>query len=141
MFWKAYNQSAMRLCEHFLSYKVTVKYIKKVKQTVCYCGFPQQALEKIKAKALENNCGFNEEEKQVIISGLIDKNDYEKWKYQFRADEHILAVREPSAIYKTTEKTTTEMLIKKIREYPLENSTPMQTMLFVHNLKRQITAK
>lgn len=144
IFYRAYNRSAMRLCLHFQSYKVNVKYIKKVKQEIYYCGFPVQSFEKVKQWASEKGYAVNEEEKQVTISGLADENDYEKWMEPYKRQQgsmhpcethkNAITVHEPVATYNTT----AEMLIQKIREYPLENSTPMQAMLFVQELKKEI---
>ncbi len=80
MFYRAYNRSAMRFCACLQAYKVNTKYIKKVKQVIYYCGFPQQSLEKVKQLATEKGYGYMEEEKRVIISGITDDDDYEKWK-------------------------------------------------------------
>ena len=133
IFWRAYNKSAMRLCNSLVSYKVNRKYIKKEKQMIFYCGFPENVLDKIKQQAKEK--GFKlqtEDEKIITVKGVPKKDDYQKWKVQQNS------VKEPE-VSCSAKHIKNDDIIRQIREYPLENSTPMQTMLFVQQLKLKIT--
>ena len=60
IFWRSYNQSAMRMYEHFYPYKVIVKYVKKVQQKIYYCGFPENSLNNIREKAIEKGFQITE---------------------------------------------------------------------------------
>ena len=93
IFYRAYNESAMRLSSSFKPYQIHSKYIKNVNQTIYYCGFPLIVLEKLKEWAKTNGYGFAEEEKQAVITCKNPvAEDYEKWKekYKIAAEEHLL---------------------------------------------------
>jgi len=139
MFYRAYNRSAMRLCM-LQPFKVNAKYIKKVKQVIYYCGFPVSSLEKIKGKAIENVYSIDEiADKQLVISGLTDDMDYEIWKAKYKpVEKNNIIAAEQKVSYNTTTPMQAETILKKISEFPLENSTPMQTMLFVQELKQMV---
>ncbi|MBF0479077.1 MAG: diversity-generating retroelement protein Avd [Candidatus Omnitrophica bacterium] len=52
MFFRAYNQSAMRLSTQIKKFKINVKLIKYLQKTIFYCGFPQSILPQIKDMCL-----------------------------------------------------------------------------------------
>ena len=138
IFWRVYNQSAMRLCSYLQSYKVNVKYIKKVQQDLYYCGFPDAFLDKIIQKAKEKGYETNQiNEKQIEIKNIAnDSINYDEWRNTHNKAISIAIVSEPPEEYQE-KKGKTEAL-EKIREFQLENSTPIQTMLFVQQLKQMI---
>ena len=132
IFWRAYNQSAMRLCEYLVSYKVNRKFIKKEKKTIFYCGFPSTILNKIKQQAIEKGFQIIAEDEKIITVKSVPSNDgYQRW------EEQQNLVKEPEVSY-STQSIKENDFIKQIREYSLENSTPMEAMLFVQKLKQSI---
>jgi len=60
IFWRAYNQSAMRFVNNLKPLKIIRKYIKKVKQDIFYCGFPESSLDNIREKAVEKGFQITE---------------------------------------------------------------------------------
>jgi len=71
IFWRAYNQSATRFVNNLKPLKIICKHIKKVKQEIFYCGFPESSLDNIWEKAIEKGFQITEtNEKKIIISGV-----------------------------------------------------------------------
>ncbi|OFY87783.1 MAG: hypothetical protein A3F72_02775 [Bacteroidetes bacterium RIFCSPLOWO2_12_FULL_35_15] len=60
IFWRAYNQSAMRFVNNLKPLKIIRKHIKKVKQDIFYCGFPESSLDNIREKAVEKGFQITE---------------------------------------------------------------------------------
>lgn len=139
IFYRAYNRSAMRMVIHIHPYKVHSKWVKNVAETIYYCGFPQQSIEKVKQKALSNGHSINDEdEKNYVISGITANDNYENWQNQqtaYSIEQVSNVVKEEQVKYVSVKGIE---IIDKIRAYSLENSTPMQTMLFVQQLKQMI---
>ena len=46
LFWRAYEQGALALCEYVHPFKVTTRYYKGIGQWVSYVGFPDSSLRK-----------------------------------------------------------------------------------------------
>ena len=53
IFWRAYNQSAMRLVNNLKPLKIICRYVKTVNEEIFYCGFPESSLATIREKAVE----------------------------------------------------------------------------------------
>ena len=142
VFWRAYNCSSMRLCEQFRPYKISHRHIKKVNETIYYCGFPDNSLDALKKWSEEKGYKTIQiNDKHLQIKNLYKENeDYETWKQQFAQAKMDIAyqVNESAIFYTKTNRAYEDSVIKRIREFPLENSTPMQTMLFVQQIKKYI---
>jgi len=86
---------------------------------------------KIGAKAFEKNEGN-------IVFSLTDidiKKDYEAWKNTI--EEGIIeVVKEPATLYQQPHNA--DKLISMIKNYDLANSTPMQGLTFIQQLKLEI---
>jgi len=79
-------------------------------------------------------------EKQIVIKNIPnDETDYDEWKLKHseKTNTGNVILNEPSEKYYNKEDNLIE-IARKIKNYPLENSTPMQTMLFVQQLKQLI---
>ena len=82
-FWKAYEQSAYTLHQMF-GFKPSLKYIKKVAQTVVSVGFPLQSL----AKFFPQTAGVKPETEVVRIRlKEPPKDDLEAWKMGLQREE------------------------------------------------------
>lgn len=132
IFWRAYNQSAMRLVNDLKPLKIIRKYIKKVEQDIFYCGFPESSLDNIREKAIEKGFQITEiKDKKIVISGISATEDYKNWMRNQPA-----CLNEPVVQY--TKRNTPDNIIQQIQQYPLENATPLETMLFIQKLKQSI---
>ena len=130
IFYRAYNRSAMFMVTNIFPYKVHRKWVKNVGKHIYYCGFPQQNLVKVKQKALANKYSIShEDEKRLTISDIIVNDSYEEW--QTKQNE----------IYPIGQIINGENeinIIEKIRSYRLANYTPIETMLFVMQVQKEL---
>ena len=146
----AYNYSAMRFYMHIKPIKIIARYFKNVKVDVFYCGFPANHLDNIQKIAKEKGYLINQiNEKQIAIKNIPNDEaphinfmcgevGYDEWKLKHSKKTNTgNTLNEPSEEYHNMQAGLTEVLTK-ISEFPLENSTPIQTMLFVQELKHQI---
>lgn len=133
IFWRAYNQSAMRFVNNLKPLKIIRKYIKKVKQDIFYCGFPESSLNDILKKAVEKGFQITETgDKKIVISGVSAEEDYKNW---MRNQKPL----SPLGIGESVKKENDfDNIIQQIQQYPLENATPLETMMFVQKLKQSI---
>jgi hypothetical protein len=108
-------------------------------------------LDKIKQQAIEKGVQITAaKEKHITIKGVLSNDDYQLWKeqqshieYQVRDGHGKKIMKEPDVQYVATDFNSPlsagllGLIVKQIKQYLLENSTPMETMLFVQKLKQQ----
>lgn len=139
LFYKCYNEDAMVFVKQVREYKVSSKYIKNVSAEVLSLGFPaseiekenltpQSILEAIKATV------YKEEPYGIVFSLKKDlKQNYLEFFEEIQKSKNIVAEKQLSYT-----KSTNDLLVKKIQEFDLANSTPMQGLAFIQELKSQI---
>jgi hypothetical protein len=139
IFYKCYNEDAMVFVQKVKEYKVNLKFIKSVGDDVLSLGFPisetekgnlsfENISERIGAKVFEDNKGY-------IVFSLNDislKKDYATWKNSIQA-EVVETVKEPTILY--LHQSGTKEIISMIKNFDLANSTPMQGLSFIQQLK------
>jgi len=140
IFWRAYNQSAMRFVNNLKPLKIIRKYIKKVKQDIFYCGFPESSLADIRERAVEKGFQITETgDKKIVISGVSAEEDYKNWmENQKQAPPNLPKGEAVIGEFLKKENSTGSNIIQQIQQYPLENATPLETMMFVQKLKQSI---
>ncbi len=125
---------------HVRKYKVSIKYVKNAGQDVYSLGFPVAEVDKgklslkfisdkIDAKVYhEANANITFQLKNTQL-----KNDYDEWK---RTVDHknTTVLKEPSENYNTH----SHEIVDRIKKYDLANSTPMQGLSFIQQLKFEI---
>ncbi|MGR3317638.1 MAG: hypothetical protein ACUZ8O_04090 [Candidatus Anammoxibacter sp.] len=124
-FWRAYERSAFRFVRNIQGYSVIKRYIKCVKQDVVFIGFPLDNLNKI-VKICENGqrYQFKQTAEGILeIDSFTDAENFEIWK------EELNEVKQEKD-YKS--------LIDKIREFPVANKTPVETIEFVMELQETV---
>lgn len=132
IFFKAYEHSAW-LAYHVLNrFMVKKKYIKKAGQEIVSIGFPKTALHKWAAGRK-----MYESEKEAAI--YIDSNEYDsisdkdfsRWKDSITN----------GCEQKTEHKVADNGIIEQIRLFPVESRTPIECMMFVSSLKRELAER
>jgi hypothetical protein len=136
----------MVFVEHIKPYKVLSKFIKSAGEEVLSIGFPASELEKgsitteliagaigaTKTEQLEKQVVFNIENKDL-------KKNYASWRIEMLALSVVEVLGQNKNI--TPDKineyppTNKDVLIRMIQEFDLANSTPMQGLMFVQELK------
>lgn len=139
MFYKCYNEDAMVFHQRVKDFKITSKFIKRAGSVVLSLGFPQNIIEKgtVTIKGIEEAMGavsWSEEPHGVVFQ--LSK----EIKMGYDAFQEVMQVaREPvNSLKTTTNDTSYQKLIEKIRNYNLANQTPMQGMAFIQELKDDI---
>jgi hypothetical protein len=140
LFYKCYNEDAMVFTEKVKKYKVSARFIKTVGSQVLSVGFPlavggknNLTLDTI-ALAVDAISFLEREMSVVFILKNKDLHDYPRFK------ESILAsVNEPLVAKNNTARCSLSSKIEqKIQEFDLVNSSPMQCILFVQELKKML---
>lgn len=131
-FYAAYERSAF-LATHLLPpLKVTCRYRKAVDQTVAQVGFPAASLPKFAGDLpLEQREGMLT--LQLPADATFSEDEFEAWK-------QALPIAKEGDGPKPLAKSQTAIL-ESIRTYPLESRTPMETMLFVADLKKRLQSQ
>lgn len=139
IFYKCYNEDAMVFVQKVKEYKVNLKFVKSVGDDVLSLGFPisetekgnlsfENISEKIGAKVFEDNEGY-------IVFSLNDislKKDYATWKNSIQTGV-VETVKEPTILYQ--HQPTMVDIVSMIKNFDLANSTPMQGLSFIQQLK------
>ncbi len=132
IFFKAYEHSAW-LAYHILNrFMVKKKYIKKAGQEIVSIGFPKTTLGKWAA----GRRMYESETKAAIYIDdceydSIPEKDFTRWK------DSISHGRESKAEDKAVENA----IIEQIRLFPVESKTPIECMMFVSSLKRELAER
>jgi len=84
IFYRAYDRSLMRFSSKIKKLKVNAKYVKVVKRTIFYGGFPESILDMVHEGCLANKYSWEKCENKIAIRGFdVSKEDYEGWKEEF----------------------------------------------------------
>jgi len=144
LFYKCYNEDAMLFVEKVRAFKVSVKFVKCLREKVYSVGFPTGEVDKGKLSFEEistkiESQGFQLKKELVIfcLNNSECKQNYNEWVEIQRATTEELGVKEPETIYSNT--INSERILALIRNYDLANSTPMQSMHFIHELKNKLS--
>jgi hypothetical protein len=137
IFWKAYQQSAYLFTREVKAFKVSKKLVKAVGREVVSLGFPQQTL----ATYLEETQWNEIDEKHRLITGYsLQAEDYRGW-----LESLPLTVKKPAGSVPVNEQAKHQQLtdsectaLSSLREFRVERSTPMDCMLFVVSLQKQL---
>lgn len=145
LFYKCYNEDAMVFTKMVKNYKVNSKFVKSVGKEVLSLGFPVSEVEKgnLSLESISEKIGakgFEERDGNIIfwLNNIEIKKDYEVWKNIIQK-ENIEIVKEPVALYQRPPDEA--VIISMIKNYDLANSTPMQGLVFIQELKNQLKVK
>ena len=146
VFYKCYNEDAMVFVKNIREYKVSSKFIKSVGATVYSIGFPGSevengglSLEHISEKI--GASGFEVSGSAVVfildIAGV--KSNYNIWTETLKQEMPVAMVKEPESPYMILDflNSITDM----IKDFDLANSTPMQGLNFIQQLKSMLNKR
>lgn len=148
-FYRAYQWSAW-LCSRYISqFKPTRRQIKNTEDYLVFVGFPTASLSKFVPDGIQP---IVNEDKTVdiripeLLVPAIESSepfltDYQNWMMS-------VPLTEPKTKDKTdkvtdfliADSTNTKDILKKILSYPIEQKTPIDSMLFLTDLRRQVAA-
>jgi hypothetical protein len=147
-FWIAYERSAMRFVRSVRPYKVKKKVIKSLGASIASLGFPIPALEGIIAEAGPETI-VSTDNRRIVLNTAMRETDaeFEEWK----AGLETFVPKSKTATATTATPTETmnaypninaydeNHFVNRIRNFSVENSTPMECMNFVAEMRRQLT--
>ena len=143
LFYKCYNEDAMVFVKNVKEYKVSEKFVKSVGADVYSIGFPVGEVEKgnltlefISEKIAAKSFEIKDTDVVFLLNDGSLKNDYKEWIDTIQEEEIIKGAQESSSLYKPPLDTTT--IISMIKNYDIANSTPMQSLGFIQELKFKI---
>jgi hypothetical protein len=134
IFWKAYQRSAYRVLQRRPDFKLKKKYIKAVSCEVVSLGFPIDTLYRIFDKQEIEEI----DEKVVAISGNdTGMQAYQEWFAAVPLSDQVgIAAPLPSV---PALSGSPEIVLRKIREFPIEQSTPLECMMFLARMRKELT--
>lgn len=122
IFWKAYQRSAFHVIQRRGGMKLTKKYVKTVKCEVVSLGFPDVTLLKMFREEEINKLN----EKTLLIHvDKLNPQEYDRW---FRS--HSLPFPK--------ERSREEEVLAKLREFRIEDATPMDCMIFLNSIRKEL---
>ena len=147
LFWKAYQQSAFRIdSQPCTAYKLIKKHIKAVSCEVVSLGFPSLNLPKhFRAEQIE----YLDDQHIRIQDKGIEESEYQDWFSQIplfvpnapkpKEPEYLTQIHifEPAPEAKASFSITDE-IVTRLRNFRIEQSTPMQCMLFLSQLQKEL---
>ncbi|MDR1503217.1 MAG: hypothetical protein LBT43_12280 [Prevotella sp.] len=133
IFWKAYQYSAYRIIQRQANLKLKKKFVKAVSCEVISVGFPDVTLGRIfdkpEIKTLEDKIIY-------IPCGELDGQAYRDWF------DSIPLTAQPESMPANPRHTVTgtaeEAVIRKIKEFRIEESTPMACMNFLASVRKEL---
>jgi hypothetical protein len=139
IFWKAYQQSAYKILQNYpKKLKVSKKFIKVVKEEVVSVGFPESSLDKIFAPESIEKIS----EKHICVNcPPFDAEDYQKWfdAQPLSVSTHAEESDNNNIVAGHNSLTLSgENILRKLREFRIEDSSPIECMCFLVSLRKQL---
>ncbi len=129
VFWTAYEQSAFMISK-IRNFKVTKKFVKKIKQEVISIGFPDSILEQIISH-------FEVKERKGTLVILESNNPFDSVTYQNWKDSIDLHKVKITKV-KEQEQHKCPSVEGRVLSFDLGNSTPLQCFIFLNELQQSI---
>lgn len=137
MFWKAYEQSALRFIKEIKEYKVSKKQVKSLGCEVVSLGFPSNKLEELTNGRELNR--INEKEISFTCSTLFSEEEFNEWKKNIplqedpiqnktRAPAENMPVNQPSS-------PAIRQVIDRLFSFSVETASPLQCMMLISELQ------
>ena len=141
-FIRAYEWSAWLCVQSLGKFKVTKRKYKNIDPLVAFIGFPVTSFGKyIGDKFVVNNIDENRRDIQLTM----EVTSFEELQTEFEEWKTTLPVAEPSEKKNAVSGNTLNSgvtitgVMRKILAFPLENSTPMQSMAFIAEVKQELS--
>ena len=143
LFYKCYNEDAMVFSQRVRNYKVTIRFVKNVGANVYSIGFPASEVKKghLSFENISEKTGaksYEIQDKHVVflIENTDIKGDYNQWIETIQEDKDVVTAKEPTLVYEP--RFGMDEIINMIKNFDLANSTPMQGLNFIQQLKSEL---
>lgn len=150
-FYRAYEWSAWLCVRYIRQFKVTRRMFKAMKTDMLFIGFPQTSLEKFKPETAV----VNELPSKCIVlilpevmvapdSGSTLEADYQNWRTTIPLAEgketKLSAEQQSLSGRANTGSVSMTGIMKQILEFPVESHSPIDCMLFLVDVKKNISS-
>ena len=136
-FFRAYNHSAWLFQSCVTEYRVIRKYIKALKQNIWYIGFPGERLFETLGgrEAVKADYGFDV---ALAAEEVPAEEGYQEWLRSVEAEDSSKA---DDAALSPAGPGTERDVLRKLREFPLENKTMVECVAFLASLRKALNNK
>ncbi len=154
-FLRAYNWSAWLFVKHRGDLKISNRMVKSVGVPVVMIGFPPASMEKYVPDGSQVNTNTDGSLDVVFPTSIIPDDadinvlaeEFEQWKGALPVSESNPAKKEkqhdrnlePSSEFSSANVTLTSIM-QRILAYPVEGKSPLESMLFLSEIRRQLSA-
>ena len=142
-FYKCYNEDAMVFVQRVRAYKVSSKFVKATISNLHSIGFPASEVEKGKLSFEDISTKIEAQsftvQNDIVVFILIKKeakNGYNQWVETLQLFSNKVVTQDPEPPY--LKMNNTASILAMIRNYDLANSTPMQGLNFIQELKSEL---
>lgn len=143
LFYKYYNEDAMVFVQKVRKYKVSSKFVKATISNLHSIGFPASEVEKGKLSFDDISTKIEAQSFTVqndIVVFILDKEEakigYNQWVENLQSFTNEVIAKDPEPLY--LKMNTAASIIAMLRNYDLANSTPMQGLNFIQQLKSEL---
>lgn len=157
LFLKAYNRSAFLFLKHGKNYEAFRKFFKSVGREVAMLGFPSKVL-----SGSFPDCEFEHRDDDYVrlaCPEALDTREYELWLSTLKIKTPKPKSNTPSAAVSVRDhvsqatprdlfddhdnspipgRNSIEKIVEQLEAFSIENSTPMECMMFLSRLKTQL---
>lgn len=136
LFWKAYEQSAMRFAKEVKAYKLQKRFIKTVNGEVVSMGFPNSSLQEV-LKGWEF-VRMNDKQLSFHTKTAFTAAEFEEWKSALPLESE--AVSEALGTVSTGKtgncfSETERQVLSQLLAFRVEAASPLQCMMLVSDLQ------
>lgn len=136
MFWKAYEQSAMRFTKEVKAYKLQKRFVKIVNCEVVSMGFPDGSLHEV----LKGREFLQIDDKRIsfYVDMAFTAVEFEEWKSTLPAESEnaflpsaITTIGRPDVCISEAERN----VLSQLAAFRVETASPLQCMMLVSDLQ------
>lgn len=137
MFWKAYEQSALRFLREIKAYKVLKKQVKSLGGDVVTLGFPSAKLEEVLNGREYTRIG----DKEITVPSQVvfTQEEFNEWKrgVAMQMEAVMPKSRSPNADtgFSTFSSESVRQVIERLFSFSVETASPIQCMMLVSELQ------
>lgn len=160
VFWKAYERSAFAFVRRISRYKITKRFVKYLDTEIVSLGFPDTSRARVLGDRPVQAGPYG---MLVLDGGTIDPSVYARWKEAIPLiAPRMLETRAPAAspmippptvgsseppislravsppVGAESRASVVEAVLRDLRNFSVENATPLECLLFVSSLKKQL---
>lgn len=146
LFWKAYEQSAMRFVKEIRNYKLQKKYVKALTGDVVSLGFPDSRLKDLLVG--KEFVQMDEARISVCANECFTREAFDCWKSEIVSPDSQPQVANPAEANKKIESphksfpvassATEKQVIAQLMAFSVETASPLQCMMLISELQTRL---